>query len=117
MKLPRTAQEIADVIGREAALRLIGQAHRYRPPSRGAEFVTIYVPRDLRPDHPLVRVLGIGPAKALVEAFGGMILMPGNCAHLYRAHRDRSLARLLSQGLAPRMLAAWLAVSERRVRN
>lgn len=118
MKLPRTAQEIADVIGRDAALRLIGQAHRYRPASRkGAEQVCIYVPRELRPDHQLVRLIGYDAAVALVRNFAGMILQPASCAHLYRAHRDRSILRLLSQGLPVKLVAEWFEVCERHVTN
>lgn len=118
MKLPRTAQEIADVIGRDAALRLIGQAPRSRPASRGqSENVSIYVPERLRPDHALVRIIGFDAATRLVFYFGGMILKPGNCGDLYRVFRDRSILRLLGQGLPPKMLAEWFEVSERHVRN
>lgn len=106
------------MIGREAALRLIGQAPRSRPASRGqSEHVSIYVPERLRPDHPLVRIIGFDAAAKLVFYFGGMILKPGNCGDLYRAFRDRSIVRLLQQDLPPKMLADWFEVSERHVRN
>lgn len=115
-RLPRTAQDIADVIGRDAALRLIGQLPRCSP-SGHSEIVMLYVPKDLRPDHRLVRLIGWDAANRLVNAFGGEVLLPANCAGIYRGFRDRSIARLHGQGLPVKLLAEWFDVSDRHVRN
>lgn len=116
-RLPRTAQDIADVIGRDAALRLIGQLPRCSP-SGHSEIVMLYVPKDLRPDHRLVRLIGWDAANRLVNAFGGEVLLPANCAGIYRAFRDRSIARLKAEHDLPvKVLAEWFEVSDRHVRN
>jgi hypothetical protein len=116
MRLPRTAQELADVIGRDAALRLIGQLPRCSPNGH-SEVVMLYVPKELRPDHRLVKLIGWDRALALVQAFGGEVLLPANCAALYRGFRDRSILRLHGQGLPIALLVEWFDVGERHIRN
>lgn len=128
MKLPRSVQEIADVIGRERTLFLIGQLPRCMVrdnPSHGvkhraggvSERVMLYVPKVLKPDHNLVRILGWHEAQALVAAFGGEMLAPGNCREVYRVFRDGHIARLVGEGVPHAMVADWFGVSEKLVRN
>lgn len=122
MKLPASAQELADVIGRERALYLIGKLPKCYPPStrtaRGAnERVILYVPKTLRTDHPLVTILGWKHAQALVRAFGGEILQPANCREVYRRFRNQSIVRMLNDGLAVADIAELMNVSHRHVRN
>lgn len=122
MRLHGVMQEIAEVIGVNAALLLVGQLPRCYPPStktgRGAtERVILYVPERLRPDHRLVEILGWKDAQRLVDAFGGEILQPGNCADVYRQWRDESIGRLFAQGVDTRTLAEWFGLSERHVKN
>lgn len=69
MRMSRCAEEIAEVIGREAALLLIGQAPRWPRKDRHGrrvpgEWVALYVPANLPPDHFLVRTLGWKAASA-----------------------------------------------------
>lgn len=118
VKLPGSVQEIADVIGRERALFLIGQLPRCFPPSGGGrEQVILYVPKRLKPDHQLVQILGWHDASKLVAAFGGEILKPANCAHIHRAHRDANMVRLHAEGVPVQTLAEWFQVCERTVKN
>lgn len=122
MKLPASVQEIADVIGRERALYLIGQLPRTYPPSTksargGAERVILYVPKSLRPDHPLVMILGWKDASRLVSAFGGEVMQPANCRDIYRRFRHRSILAMLEAGESPSNIADLLCVSDRHVRN
>lgn len=122
MKLPASVQEIADVIGRERALFLIGQLPRTFPPSQksargGAERVILYVPKSLRPDHPLVQILGWKDASRLVAAFGGEVMQPANCRDIYRQFRHRSILAMLEAGESPSKIADLLRVSDRHVRN
>lgn len=122
-KLPRSVQEIADVIGRERALFLVGQLPRFKrrdaghPEWSGGEQVILYVPRTLKPDHQLVRILGWHDADRLVRAFGGELLKPGTCSTVYRPFRDGAILRMLADGLPPSMVASWFGVSERHVKN
>lgn len=117
-RLPASVQEIADVIGRDRALFLIGQLPRFsRSDSRGGEQVILYVPRTLKPDHCLVRIIGWSDASKLVAAFGGELLKPGNCACVYRGFRDANIRRLVAEGVPAAMVAEWFGLTERHVKN
>lgn len=116
-KLPRSVQQIADVIGRELALLLVGQLPRAYSPCHPSGQVILYVPRTLRADHPLVSLLGWHPAMKLVRAFGGEILQPATCAGLYREFRDRSIRELLRQGHPASLIMEWFDVCDVHVRK
>lgn len=119
MRLPASVQEIADVIGRETALYLIGQLPTCYAGKDGKRStrVILYVPKRLRPNHRLVQILGWAKACELVEGFGGEILQPANCQEVYRRFRDDEARRLAGEGIGAARLAEILAVSERHVRN
>lgn len=121
MNLPASVQEIADVIGRERALYLVGQlprSYQTRKHSRQASWhVIMYVPKSLKPDHPLVRILGWHDANKLAVVFGGEILQPANCADIWRGFRDRMARRMEAAGLPWPEIADTLGVSERHLRN
>lgn len=123
MRLPKTVQEIADVIGRDKALFLIGQLPRCiipaRPPRGPESRVILYVPTigRLKPDHNLVAILGWNDAAKLCRHFGGEILNPGTCREIYQRFREVSIARMLREGTPARLVSEWMGVSERHVRN
>lgn len=122
MKLPASAQEIADVIGRDRALYLIGKLPKTYPPSTrslngAAERVIMYVPKTLKPDHLLVNILGWEDAVKLVQFFGGEILCPANCREIYRRFRDKSIAEMLRDGELPEIIAELMGVSKKTVAN
>jgi hypothetical protein len=117
-RLPASVQEIADVIGRERALYLIGRLPRCYPPSGGGrEQVIMYVPKRLKPLHRLVQILGWKDAERLVQVFGGEILKPGNCREIYRSHRDDGIVRAAQDGVPVAWIAQWFSVSTRHVQN
>lgn len=134
MQLPASVQEIADVIGRERALYLIGQLPRYLGgvPGKKSSRPILYVPtpQHLHDNHDLVRILGRGDAMKLCNAFPGENLQPANCADIYRQYRDGEMKRMVGamegEGL-PRGYAvakvtelfdeAGFKVSSRTVRN
>lgn len=121
MRLPASAQEIADVIGSERALYLIGQlprSYQTRKNSKQTSWhVILYVPKSLKPDHQLVQLLGWHDAQRLVDAFGGEILNPASCSDVYRRFRDQSIIRMVGEGLAVKSVAELMEVSDRHVRN
>ncbi|HDR9259609.1 TPA: hypothetical protein QDB21_005631 [Burkholderia vietnamiensis] len=80
--LPKSVQEIADVIGREKALHLIRSLPTYvaGKPGKRCTRVMLYVPQRLRMDHPLVQILGFEDAAKMVDNFGGECLQPANCS-------------------------------------
>lgn len=119
MRLPGVVQEIADVIGRERALYLVGQLPRCYAGTAGHKSwrVIMYVPKTLKADHQLVHLLGWHDARRLVDAFGGEILQPPTCAEIYRKFRDASIIRMARSGMKSTAIADLMEVSERHVRN
>ena len=118
MKLPKSVQEIADVIGRDRALFLVGQLPRFkRDDARGGEQVILYVPLAFKPDHQLVGILGWDDAQKMVRHFGGELLKPGNCGDLYRPFRDDAMRQMHCDGIPLAMIADWFGMTERRVRQ
>lgn len=120
MTLPNSVQEIADVIGREAALYLIGQLPTMYAGKDGHKStrVILYVPKRLNTDHRLVAILGWKTACELVEGFGGEILQVANCQEVYRRFRDAEVRRLANDnGLSADQLADIMAVSKRHIQN
>lgn len=119
MRLPESVQEIAEVIGRDAALYLIGQLPTCYAGTAGhrSHRVILYVPKTLKPNHRLVEILGWNTALQLVKGFGGEILQPANCREIYAQFRDREIQRMLADGAKPAQVADLMGVSERHVRN
>lgn len=122
MRLGKVAEEIASVIGRDAALHLIGQLPRCYPrdnriPAGRRETVIMYVPKTLKPDHALVRILGWDDAYKLSRYFGGEILSPGNCLEVYRPFRDEAIVSLVQQGVPSKTIAEWFDVSDSHVKK
>lgn len=124
MRLPNSVQEIADVIGRERALYLVGQLPRcgWRdkryPAARNSELM-LYVPTEQRlgDDHPLVRILGADDATKLCRAFGRETLKVANCNEIYRRYRDAQMTRMVGEGYPTKYVADLFGVSSQTVRN
>ena len=77
----------------------------------------LYVPKRLRPNHMLVRILGWQHAERLVQAFGGEVLQPANCEAIYQGFRDREIRRMKAEGIAGNAELAWImGVTERHIR-
>jgi hypothetical protein len=122
MALPASVREIAEVIGIERALYLVGQLPRClmrdkRYPGAMAAHVILYVPEVMTPQHELVRILGWDDAVKLSRAFGGEILQPGSCQEVYRRWRDQAIREFSQRGFARKDIAEWFGISERMVSN
>lgn len=98
-RLPSTVQEIAEIIGRDNALYLIGQLPTCKRSGGGTE-VLLYVPtlNRLTPDHRLVRVLGYALARKFCANLGGQLLKPANCNGIVREFRNRSIGQFWESG-------------------
>ena len=121
MRLPASVQEIADVIGRERALYLIGQLPRCYAGKEGhkSSRVILYVPTAKRipADHYLVRILGWQDAMKMCQAFGGEILQPANCSEIYRRYRNAEIARMAGEGMSAKDIADVFQVNVQYVRE
>lgn len=117
--LPGSVREIAEVIGRQATLHLLGQlpATRAGKPGKESNRVILYVPKKLSPDHRLVQILGAEKAMALVRAFGGEVMQPANCRRIYARHRDEAILKMLNDGARLSMVQSIMRVSRRHVVN
>lgn len=116
--LPDTVQEIADVIGRDGALRLVCQMPVcYRAQNKRSPKVILYVPKRLKPGHRLVTILGMLKAQMLVKAFGGEILYPANCRFVFDRYRDDAVRQMVEQGERVPVVACLFDISKRHVRN
>lgn len=110
-------KEIADVIGVDAALRLVANSPRIYSPCHPSGRVVLYVPRSMRPDHPLVALLGWDAAHKLARAFGGEILRPADCVNLSRAERDAAIRRMVAEGIPAVKIAEHFSLTPQQVRN
>lgn len=115
--LPASVREIAEVIGREQALHLIQHLPRCYNKRNQANRVILYVPKRVDPDHRLVEILGWYDALRLVEAFGGEILHPANCAAIFRRERNWNVQQLVRRGYEIEYIAEVLEVTPRTIRN
>ncbi|CAI8971310.1 Mor transcription activator family protein [Methylocaldum szegediense] len=105
-QLPGVLQEIASLIGPENAMKI---AQTYGG-------VRLYVPKRMKPDHPLAELVGFENACALSTALGGL-------AHLYipQSHvlileaRKRAILNDRSQGMSIRELALKYRLAERHI--
>ncbi len=104
------------MIGREAALRLIGGLPQC---GRRSWRVVLYVPKPsrLRQGHRLVKVLGYDQAMKLCEAFGGEILQPSNCNFIARNFRNTTIKAKAAKGVKPADIAEAVQITARQVRN
>lgn len=118
MQLPNSVQEVAEVIGTERALFLIGKLPRYYKKGNGSTLY-LYVPTLARMgmDHELVKIMGWNDAQKLARAFAGEILQLASCASIYREFRDQNIMRMAGDGIPVKMLATWFNVSERHIKN
>lgn len=115
MELPRSVQEIADVIGRERALYLIGQLPKTRVESKKWNAVFLYVPKQLKLTDNLLKILGWNDAMKMVNTFGGELIQLPACEYIYRDFMHRSMKRMNQEGMSIREIAELFGVSERTV--
>lgn len=116
MNLPHSVREIAEVIGVQQALFLIGQLPRWCSADKSRRII-LYVPHRMRADDRLVRILGIHDAMKLHAAFRGELLHVANCQGIYKTFRDKSIAQLSLSGMKNKDIAEVMGVSERHVRG
>ncbi len=102
LPLPETLEDIAEVIGRELALRLSEAL-----PTAGARAwrKMVYVPQVMRPDHPLVQILGPEAAERLRRSHTNMILEVPVCANIRRAYRKHVIRQLRGEGYSAATIA------------
>lgn len=104
-QLPHSAAEIVDVVGVEAALRLV----------EAWGGVRLYVPQQMPEDHLLVSTLGRSEADTLAERYGGETIQIPRCLHALRAVRNSRIRAERHGGASPALLALRYGLTERQV--
>ncbi|WP_284266127.1 Mor transcription activator family protein [Roseicyclus amphidinii] len=114
--LPESVATVAEVIGRDAALRLVAAL----PASPGKPWqAAVYIPSEprLRPGHQLVAILGWEVAAQLCRGLGGEMFFLSKCRELHRAHRNRRIWELRAEGLTAGQIGARIGMSADTVRK
>lgn len=109
--LPGTVREIAEVIGRERALYLIGMLPRSYVKDHPSGMPILYIPKSVKLDHPLVKMIGWADANKLVKAFGGEILQPSACTGIIKAFRHQVIRDMAKRGIKQKIIAIQNDVS------
>lgn len=104
-QLPQSAVEIVDVVGVEAALRLV----------EAWGGVRLYVPQQMPEDHLLVSTLGRAESDELASRYGGECIQVPRCLHALRAVRNCHMRRERARGDSPALLALRYRLTERQV--
>lgn len=106
--LPSSVQEIADVIGRQNALTLVGRVNN-----------SFYVPKPEKivEEHWIAQTIGLEAALILSNEFRGLILKVANCRSIYRVFRNRTFCRLWDEGWSKSEIAQCFRITERHVNN
>lgn len=114
MRLPKSVQQIADVIGRDKALQLV---RRLPPCGRRPRRRNLYIPTpaNLARDHRLVELVGWEDALALAEALGGQTIQPALCRYMERAMDNRRVLALRDMGRTAPEIAEEMGISEKWV--
>ncbi len=104
-QLPQSAAEIVEVVGVEAALRLVEAWGGIR----------LYVPQQMPEDHLLVSTLGRDESDELAKCYGGECIQVPRCLHALRAVRNCRMRRERAKGDSPALLALRYRLTERQV--
>ena len=106
--LPGILQEIAEMIGLPATLKLV----------EAYGGVRLYIPKRYDPDHPLVKLIGHAHAARLCETYGGeMHFDIPRAVAATRAARDARIRNDRSMRATHRELALRYMLTERQIRN
>ena len=114
-KLPRSVQEIADVIGHDLAVRLVEMLPRAYTKCHPAGKCILYVPKRLPLDHRLVQLIGWEAAQKMCQAFGGEILHPATCSALTIHERNLRIMELIKKKVPVSQIAKEFGLTESHV--
>ncbi|MBF0273461.1 MAG: hypothetical protein HQL98_15540 [Magnetococcales bacterium] len=98
-------RELADLIGRELAARLVESVGGTR----------IFVPKKPRPHHRLASLIGMDATTQLSGYCGGEVLAIPKEAGMRRAIRNQQICARYDQGMGVRQLAREYDLTERQI--
>ncbi len=109
--LPAFAARVSELIGRRLALALMAHIHG----TGGSGWIR--VPRQAKPAHKLVSIIGHAAAERLCAEFGGRVIRLPRCDAMHRTKRNHEIARMAAEGSSVREIAQAFALTDRQVRN
>lgn len=119
--LPESAQIIADVIGRDATLDLVGHlVYNHLIHKKRGKCRMLYIPKSrkkLTENYWLVKAVGLSNAILLQEFFGGSLLYLAQCKETERGERDNKIVNDFKSGLKVNELALKYNLSVRSIYN
>lgn len=112
MRVPHTVRTVAEVIGMDAAVRLL------QAPGKNE---CVYIPQRIKPGHRLTTILQPDELTALQRTFGGELLPYPSARGMRRRRAAERKAQAIQQdvsdGISASEIAAKHGVSERYVRR
>lgn len=120
MNLPKSVQQIADVIGISQTLKLIGmlpvcKVRDKRYSKAISNRIVLIVPANIKADDKLVKMIGWDDAYKLSRHFGGEFLYPANCTDIYRDFLKDTAVRMYSEGRKPAEVAEAMQIPYRTI--
>jgi len=120
MNLPKSVQQIADVIGISQTLKLIGllpvcKVRDKRYSKAISNRIVLIVPANLKADDKLVKMIGWDDAYKLSRHFGGEFLYPATCADIYRDFLKDTAQRMYRDGRKPADVAEAMQIPYRTI--
>ncbi len=103
--LPEVIQEFAEHFGIDTALLIVGKYSGIR----------LTVPKIVRPDHPLVEVIGMDAYNRLCEYYGGEFFDIPKMDSVVRQIKHRRVIELRAGGCTVPEIALTLGYTQRRV--
>ncbi|WP_241479069.1 hypothetical protein [Leisingera sp. ANG-M1] len=110
--LPESVEEIAEVVGREKAVRLVEGT---RPSGRRRWRRQLYVPAEMTEEHRIVALIGIKAARRLSFSHANCILELPSCHALKKAYLADHVLRLHFQGANEAEIAREICVEKKTV--
>ena len=112
MRVPLTVRTVAEVIGMDAAVRLL------QAPGKNE---CVYIPQRIKPGHRLTTILQPSELTALQRTFGGELLPYPSARGMRRRRaaerKGQAIQQHITAGLTTSEIAAKYDVSERYVRR
>ena len=105
-ELPRGATAIIDLIGYRLGMALCATMNSGH----------MYVPIRLKPDHPLIGIIGQQAAEKLVSKYGGLTIRIPQCSAMQRAKRNDEIKVLAAEGVKVGDIARRFGMTAQAIR-
>lgn len=116
--LPQNVQAIADCIGKDKALALVGQLKRTpqtKADGRTRHRIWLYIPKAPNPKSPLVQIIGWANACKLAQVFNGETICLESCKQMATDFLHKSIRQQFNSGIDIDTLAILFGMNSRSI--